>query len=223
MSTSKSIKKSNIILIIAITLLLTIILFLLTNNSANKSVISNESNSKNNIIKFNTLTMMYETGYQSGEYQVSSDTSWPTDGYTFNEVLSKCENGSTLTWDDENKKVLMQANTSDKCYVYFDKEQIVVEIQNLDYIIYLDGFYINSYQLSSEFNLDTFYLIIDNLGEFIGYSNENGGFNFDIKGVIPNTSYNYKIYAKDKNGYSTNYWEGSFSCGRAHNNSCNSN
>lgn len=114
MSTSKSIKKSNIILIIAITLLLAIILFLLTNNSANKSVISNESNSKNNIIKFNTLTMMYETGYQSGEYQVSSDTSWPTDGYTFNEVLSKCENGSTLTWDDENKKVLMQANTSDK-------------------------------------------------------------------------------------------------------------
>ena len=66
--------------------------------------------------------MMYETDYQSGEYQVSSDTIWPESGYTFNENLSKCENGSVLTWDNENKKVLMQANTSDKCYVYFDKE-----------------------------------------------------------------------------------------------------
>ncbi len=67
----------------------------------------------NQIINTNALTMMYETEYQSGEYQVSSDSVWPQEGYTFNEELSKCENGSTLIWNDESKQVLLQANTSD--------------------------------------------------------------------------------------------------------------
>lgn len=42
------------------------------------------------------------------------------EGYVFNEQLSACENGSTLSWDDENKRVLVEANVSDKCYIYFD-------------------------------------------------------------------------------------------------------
>ena len=83
-------------------------------NNYDKVVISNESNSKNNIINTNALTMMYETSAGTGEYQVSSDTIWPQEGYIFNEELSSCENGSVLTWDDENKKVLLQANASDK-------------------------------------------------------------------------------------------------------------
>ena len=85
----------------------------------NKIVYKNTVNNSQ-VINSNNLTMMYETEADSGEYQVSGDTSWPQDGYIFNETLSKCENGSTLTWDEENKKVVMQANTSDKCYVYFD-------------------------------------------------------------------------------------------------------
>lgn len=39
-----------------------------------------------------------------------------------------CENGSILTWDDENKIVLMQANVSDRCYVYFDKKPILADL-----------------------------------------------------------------------------------------------
>lgn len=58
--------------------------------------------------------MMYETEANSGEYQVSSDTKWPQEGYAFNEQLSGCENGSTLIWNDENKRVLLQTNTSNK-------------------------------------------------------------------------------------------------------------
>ena len=57
----------------------------------------------------------------SGEYTVASDNTWPQDGYTFNERLSGCENGSSFTWDDENKRVILSTNVSDKCYVYFDK------------------------------------------------------------------------------------------------------
>ena len=80
-----------------------------------------ESSKRSDIkVNNNFLTMMYETEYQSGEYVVSTDSTWPHEGYTFNADLSGCENGSTLTWDDENKNVVLQANKSDKCYVYFD-------------------------------------------------------------------------------------------------------
>lgn len=79
----------------------------------NKIVYKNAVNNSQ-VINSNTLTMMYETEADSGEYQVSGDTSWPQDGYIFNETLSRCENGSALTWDEENKKIVMQANTSDK-------------------------------------------------------------------------------------------------------------
>ena len=114
MSVIKSLKKSNVILIAIILILLVIIAMLLINNNIDNVVKSNESNFKENIVNSNALTMMYETEAGSGEYQVSSDTTWPQEGYIFNEILSSCENGSTLVWDDENKKVVMQANTSDK-------------------------------------------------------------------------------------------------------------
>ena len=68
-----------------------------------------------------TISMMLETEANSGNYEMTTRESWPTDGYIFNSELSVCENGSELFWDDTNKKVLMSGNVSDKCYVYFDK------------------------------------------------------------------------------------------------------
>ena len=76
----------------------------------------------NNIVSSNAISMLYETEAGSGEYQISNDTSWPSSGYIFNERLSKCENGGTLSWNEETKRIIMQTNKSDKCYVYFDKE-----------------------------------------------------------------------------------------------------
>ena len=35
--------------------------------------------------------------------------------------MSKCEQGSKLKWDDNNQKVILEGNVSDKCYVFFDK------------------------------------------------------------------------------------------------------
>ena len=76
--------------------------------------------------KYNeTISMMLETASGSGEYEKTTASEWPTDGYIFNTELSKCENGSTLSWDAENNKVVMSGNTSDKCYVYFDKVNII--------------------------------------------------------------------------------------------------
>ena len=77
---------------------------------------TNKINQNNNM-----LSMMLETDSGSGQYEMTSLSSWPTNGYVFNEQMSKCEQGSILRWDDANKKIIMKGNVSDKCYVYFDK------------------------------------------------------------------------------------------------------
>ena len=77
---------------------------------------TNKINQNNNM-----LSMMLETDSGSGQYEMTSLSSWPTNGYVFNEQMSKCEQGSILKWDDTNKKVIMEGNVSDKCYVFFDK------------------------------------------------------------------------------------------------------
>ena len=104
------------------------IILLITNGftfiiSSKKNVFYKEStdNIEKRIIQENTLSMMLETEAGSGNYEMTTASSWPTDGYVFNSTLSKCENGGELSWDDEKKVVLMSGNVSDKCYVYFDK------------------------------------------------------------------------------------------------------
>ena len=82
-----------------------------------------KGNTETKIVKRgNTISMMLETEAGSGNYEMTTQSEWPTDGYTFNSTLSKCENGGELSWDDTNKKVYMSGNLSDKCYVYFDKK-----------------------------------------------------------------------------------------------------
>ena len=110
--------------------LLAIVLIVNSFNKSDKIIYKNSNEDSKSIINSNALTMMYETDYQSGEYQVSIDTIWPREGYAFNEQLSSCENDSTLRWDDENKRVIMSASVSDKCYVYFDKTITFVEYIN---------------------------------------------------------------------------------------------
>ena len=74
-----------------------------------------------NIKHSSMLSMMLETKAGSGKYEMTTSSSWPTDGYVFNSELSKCENGSTLSWDDANKQVVFNGDITDKCYVFFDK------------------------------------------------------------------------------------------------------
>ena len=106
---------------IAITMTLLILsnaYLLYSNYSLKKDVLQEQTTSTPK--KKNFMSMMIETEAGSGKYQVSSSNTWPTDGYVFNSELSKCENESKLSWDDTNKKVVMEGNVSDKCYVYFD-------------------------------------------------------------------------------------------------------
>ena len=108
-------------IVIGLMLILTgsVLTLIITKNVNN--VYDEESNlgSKKNI---NMLSMMLEQTAGAGDYEMVTQSEWPTDGYVFNSTLSKCENGGELSWDDTNKRILMSGNTSDKCYIYFDKK-----------------------------------------------------------------------------------------------------
>ena len=80
-----------------------------------------EEESKPKVVKHQSmLSMNLEQTVGAGDYKTVTQSKWPTEGYKFNAELSRCENGSTLSWDDTKKAVIMQGNVSDKCYVYFD-------------------------------------------------------------------------------------------------------
>ena len=96
----------------------------------NKYKVYDEEEPKQIMKHVDTISMMIETEAKSGNYEMTTASSWPTDGYIFNTELSKCENGGELSWDDENKRVLMSGNVSDKCYVYFD----VIQVLLADYV-----------------------------------------------------------------------------------------
>ena len=96
--------------------LITITLVIINSVNSDKVIYEsdNANASYNRVISSNALTMMYETEAGSGEYTVASDNTWPQDGYVFNERLSGCENGSSLTWDDERKAVILSTTVSDR-------------------------------------------------------------------------------------------------------------
>ena len=88
---------------------------------------------KDNIIKNNNMiSMMLEQNSGAGDYLQVAQSNWPTEGYIFNKERSGCENGGELSWDDTRKTVVMMGNISDKCYVYFDREENKVLL--VDYV-----------------------------------------------------------------------------------------
>ena len=79
------------------------------------------------------LAIMLETKYNSGVYNISTTGTFPEKGYEFNSVKSGCENGGTLSYNEQTKKVTLKSNISDKCYVYFDvvPPDVSVAVNNL--------------------------------------------------------------------------------------------
>ena len=80
----------------------------------------NEESLKPKVENKNLLSMNLEQTAGAGDYKTVTQSEWPTEGYKFNSELSRCENGSELSWDDTKKVVVVSGNLSDKCYVYFD-------------------------------------------------------------------------------------------------------
>ena len=183
-----------------ISLIVCFFLYLVVINLSNNERDILENSTNDQIIKSNALTMMYETDVGSGEYQLSTDSEWLGDEYIFNETLSKCENGSTLTWDDENKKVLMQANTSDKCYVYFDKYNFVT-IKSVDATeITSDSITVSVNAIPGDGEIVSYHYSI-NEGEYISSTNNI----YTFENLEAETSYDISIYIIDSNGRKASY------------------
>lgn len=153
-------KKHIKLLIVLGIVLLSGISFFLGKESKEKDIFKEESsNIKKKDTHLNSVSMMLETKANSGNYEMTTRDSWPTEGYIFNSELSKCENGGELSWDNEKKVVLMSGNVSDKCYVYFDIiSTIIFKIKNKTY--YAKPRMTWEEWINSEYNVDGY--------EFIG-------------------------------------------------------
>ena len=122
--------KKKVIVLSLFSLILLLFVIILYSNKYKKQVYTEEGN--NQIRTGTSISMMLETKYNSGNYEPSSSSEWPSDGYIFNAERSKCENGGTLSWNNETKSVVLTTRFSDKCYVYFDVEphDVMVEVKD---------------------------------------------------------------------------------------------
>ena len=109
----KNKRRKYILLIIIVILFIGVIIIY---NNYNNDIYIHEDNNLSN----SGLSLMVETKAGSGEYTISTSDEWPTKGYEFNAEKSACENGGTLSWDEENQSIVMTSKSSDKCYAYFD-------------------------------------------------------------------------------------------------------
>ena len=139
------------------------------------------------------LTLMLEQ--DDGSYQKSSTSTWPKTGYIFNDVLSNCENGGKLIWNDELKTIILKTNKSDKCYVYFDKY-----INPIVNSVTVTNTTANSISVSVSAsggtnNVETYYYSINNR-EFTSSTSNT----YTFSGLNKGTTYTIKVYVKDTNG-----------------------
>ena len=110
-------KKNKILIIIIVIFLIGFVFERINTNKSNVYEKQNVSSIKKDK---ELLSMNLEQTAGAGDYKTVTQSGWPTEGYKFNAELSRCENGSELSWDDTKKAVIVSGNTSDKCYVYFD-------------------------------------------------------------------------------------------------------
>ena len=105
------------LLFLGVIVLVSFTVILLRENVMLKSKINIGTGNIEKVQQKDMLSMMLETEAGSGNYELTTRDSWPTEGYIFNSALSKCENGGELSWDDENKRVLMSGNVSDAMFI----------------------------------------------------------------------------------------------------------
>ncbi len=148
---------------------------------------------KSKVNKNGFLTLMLEQ--DDGSYQKSSTSTWPKTGYIFNDVLSNCENGGKLIWNDELKTITLKTNKTDKCYVYFDK-YINPIINNITVTDTTTSSISISVSASGGTNsVATYYYSINN-GAYTSSTSNTKTFT----GLSSGTTYTIKVYVKDTNG-----------------------
>ena len=165
--------------IIVITLLSIIIGLVILNLAKTKDIGVEKTQKRINTT--NMLTMMLETEAGTGNYEEVKQSEWPQDGYVFNKTLSKCENGSELSWDDSTKKVIFASTKADRCYIYFD---IKTEPTFAEYI--KDSVYTTDGENGLYYH--------DGIGTYTNASEEAGDNSYRYSGADPN---NYVCFGSD--------------------------
>ena len=157
-----------------------------------------ESNkTKPNVNTNGFLTLMLEQ--DDGTYKKSSASTWPGDGYAFNNELSGCERGGELVYDRETNIVKLISSGSDKCYVYFDKYN-VAKITNVTNTKTTNSVTLTVTTEAGENPIDKYYFSKDD-----GQSYEESTSNtYTFSNLNYGTTYKFKVYAKDTLGYETN-------------------
>lgn len=178
-----------------ISLIFCFFIYLVVINLSNNKRDILENSTNNQIIKSDALTMMYETDVGSGEYQVSTDSEWLGDEYIFNETLSKCENGGTLSWNNDTQRIVMQTNNSDKCYLYFDKYNMpqVTEVTATE--VTSDSITISVTASGGDGSIVSYHYSINN-EEYISSSNNS----YTFENLDAGSNYDISIYVIDRNG-----------------------
>ncbi len=192
------------ILLISSALLTLSLIMIVTFNCKDKSnnIISN-INKDAEVMNSNMITMMYETEAGSGEYIETKDNIWPESGYIFNETLSGCERGGELEYNSGNNTVNLLSNSSDRCYVYFDKYD-GVWIDNVSITNVTGSSVTLTVDATSENgSITTYYYALNNSEEYI----ESTTNPIKINDLNKLTEYTISIYAVDSTNAKSNIYE----------------
>ncbi len=182
---------------ISIFILFLISLFVSTNKNNNEILENTVDNTKvkNNIPGM--FAIMLETEAGSGVYKKSTASTWPGEGYIFNEQMSACENGSKLTWNEELGAVNLKTNISERCYVYFDR-YILPLINNVTTSnIETDSITLTVSATIGTSNISTYYYSNNNGSSYVSSSNNT----YTFSGLDMGTVYNFSVYVEDSAGY----------------------
>ncbi len=188
--------KKKILLISGMLLTFSIIITILFTNN-DKTIQSNIAENNNNEINNDMLTLMYETGIDTNEYEESTSNTWPDDNYIFNKELSGCENGGELSWNQQTNKITLLNNTSDRCYIYFDVYNKAV-IKNITSSVTTNSITVNVSAIVGENPISRYYYSIND-GEYI----ESAYNSYTFSNLRMETTYDIKVYVVDTLGISS--------------------
>ena len=114
-------KKYLIIGIIVVILIICTIMIIYITKDNNYKIIESGHIIKDKSNMVGVVLLQESEGSSTYIEQTGEDAnSFPTTGYHINLEKSKCENGGSVSYDNTNKKVLIDTNITDKCYIYFD-------------------------------------------------------------------------------------------------------
>ena len=114
-------------------------------------------------------------------------------------TLSSCKNGSELIWNEDDRSILLRTSVTDSCNVYFDKYAYPVITRVTTSDITTNSITLTVEVTEGESSIATYYYS-NNDGESYEESESN---TYTFSNLSNGTEYNFKVYAVDVNGKSS--------------------